>query len=645
MEYVERGSLEERLRNDGPLPVEQAVSLFRDVAVGLVHAHDKGVLHCDLKPANILLDHEGRPRIADFGQSRLSHEQQPALGTLFYMAPEQADLKAVPDARWDVYALGALFYTMITGAPPHRNAKDATEAITELEQARGLEERLERYRQLIVSAPPPAEHRRVPGMDRGLAEIIDRCLAADPQRRFANVQSVLHALGERARRRARRPLVALGALGPTALLAIVALMSFRWFSLSLDQSSRALTDRAVEGLGFAADSVATVAANEIERRFEAVEKVAADPEVVRLLQEVRSNPDIRDTLEYLSNPAIESGALTPDEEKELARQRGLIQRPKPSADPPQRPVPDAEIRAEPNSDPRFPEIIALENRILELIDRHYPDQSAYRSWFVTDVLGVQLMRTPESSTTGSNYSWRTYFHGGIADHAETWRPAPDQHVRRTQLSAAYESQSTDDWSVAVSTPVHTSGENQEFAGVVGISFLIGRAYFDLAETDDRFAVLADMRPGGHEGLIVQHPLYYKVARDERDRLEQYRLAPAEAYPKVKQTENYRDPMSGDPAGAPFARRWLAAQRPVVVRGEETGWVVVVQEAYDHAIGRSLNDLRRSFISTGLITLASIAVVIGLLWAFVVRSLSITRPRAASFRKGFPTPNSPRADSA
>ena len=75
MEYVEQGSLEERIKNDGPLPAEQAVTLFRDVCVGLVHAHGKGVLHCDLKPANILLDQDRRPRIADFGQSRLSHEQ------------------------------------------------------------------------------------------------------------------------------------------------------------------------------------------------------------------------------------------------------------------------------------------------------------------------------------------------------------------------------------------------------------------------------------------------------------------------------------------------------------------------------------------------------------------------------------------
>jgi serine/threonine protein kinase len=130
MEYVEQGSLEDLLVREEKLPPREAVALFREVAVGLMHAHGKGVLHCDLKPANILIDQDGRPRLADFGQSRLSHEQTPALGTLFYMAPEQADLSAVPDVRWDVYALGALLYCMLTGDPPYRNEASATQFAT-----------------------------------------------------------------------------------------------------------------------------------------------------------------------------------------------------------------------------------------------------------------------------------------------------------------------------------------------------------------------------------------------------------------------------------------------------------------------------------------------------------------------------------
>ena len=158
-----------------------AVAIFHDVATGLLHAHGKGVLHCDLKPANVLLDEDRRPRIADFGQARLSHEQQSSLGTMFYMAPEQADLKAVPDACWDVYALGALLYTMLTGAPPYRD----DETVKTLEKSADLERRLEQYRELIDESPRPSEHRKVPGIDPELVEIIDRCLAVDPGERFS----------------------------------------------------------------------------------------------------------------------------------------------------------------------------------------------------------------------------------------------------------------------------------------------------------------------------------------------------------------------------------------------------------------------------------------------------------------------------
>ena len=107
------------------------------------------------------------------------------------MAPEQADLQAVPDVRWDVYALGALLYCMLTGAPPHRS--DA--AVTEFETATDLEERLARYRQLIeqLAACRPSIA-RCRGVDRELADIVDGCLAPIGEERYANVQEVLDAL-------------------------------------------------------------------------------------------------------------------------------------------------------------------------------------------------------------------------------------------------------------------------------------------------------------------------------------------------------------------------------------------------------------------------------------------------------------------
>ncbi|HUG90758.1 MAG TPA: serine/threonine-protein kinase, partial [Planctomycetaceae bacterium] len=178
MEYLDNGSLAALLA-EGPIPAHEAVRIAKAVLRALVHAHGSGILHCDLKPANVLLDSHFEPRICDFGQSRLSHEQNPALGTLFYMAPEQADLHAVPDARWDVYALGAILYRMLCGHPPHRTP----EAEQRIRAAETLEGRLAAYRRTLERAAKPTAHRQVSGVDRRLADIVDRCLDVNPTRR------------------------------------------------------------------------------------------------------------------------------------------------------------------------------------------------------------------------------------------------------------------------------------------------------------------------------------------------------------------------------------------------------------------------------------------------------------------------------
>ena len=99
---------------------------------------------------------------------------------------------------------------MLTGAPPHRTNQN----VERIEAEPSLEKRLAAYRRVIEQSPKPAMHRSVPGVDRHLAEIIDRCLAARPARRYENVQAVLEELKIRTRRRSRRPMLLLGAIGP-----------------------------------------------------------------------------------------------------------------------------------------------------------------------------------------------------------------------------------------------------------------------------------------------------------------------------------------------------------------------------------------------------------------------------------------------
>ena len=393
MEYVENGSLEDYLQRHGALPVGEAVEIFREVAIGLSRAHGKGVLHCDLKPANILLDQDNKPRLADFGQSRLTHEQTPALGTLFYMAPEQADLQAVPDARWDVYALGALLQCMLTGQPPHRS----DQAVSQIDSAADLDERLRHYREFIETAPPSGEVRQISGIDRPLCEILDRCLAVDPERRYPNVQSVIDAIENRDALRDRKPLIILGLVGPLLFLLVTILFAWRSHQRAVGDADHLLLHRTQVSNGFAADFVSEAVARRIESYFRDVQEVAADE-------------GFRDELQrLLDDPAAAQS---------LAQRQGRT------------PGSDADSRDRLVNHPlRQP----LQQRMELLLSNPYRPEIA--SWFTTDDRGIHIAAAfdspAETSPIGGDYSYRTYFHGGAKDI----RPEDGHHIEQTHLSA------------------------------------------------------------------------------------------------------------------------------------------------------------------------------------------------------------------
>ncbi|REK17388.1 MAG: serine/threonine protein kinase [Planctomycetota bacterium] len=604
MEYVEQGSLEDRLKREQTLPVRDAVTLFRDIAVGLLHAHGKGVLHCDLKPANILLDQDGRPRLADFGQSRLSSEQTPALGTLFYMAPEQADLEAVPDVQWDVYALGALLYCMLTGAPPYRTEA----AVAQLDKMTNLEERLSRYRKLIEDAPPPAAHRQVPGVDRQLADIVDGCLASDRARRYANVQEVLDALRERQKQRSRRPLMALSLAGPALLLLVMAIFAGSWFSTAMDESDEVLRMRALESNSFAAKYVATSVTNKFEEYAGAVEDVAASYRFQTLLASTLDAPSIVEWRERMNDPELS------DAEREALREQFV------------------------NDPARQP----LQDRLNELLAD--PDEVHVESWFVTAAGGLQVARAPVGGTIGRNYGWRSYYHGDIEDHEPAWRPGESDHIQRTNLSAVYYSDVTHRWTVTISTPIYIdepapSGEaggealGRRFLGVLGVSADVGR-FLDLPEASRQlFAVLVDWRDGPNKGLILQHPLFEKLRSAENEvpeRFESYHIEEEElpAFGALSVRERYVDPLSRDPEGKDYDMHWLAEAAPVGMRDRDTGFVVIVQQSYEGAIGNTLERLRQRLFSTSLVAGAAIALATTILWWLMIRSFGRQRRSAA-----------------
>ena len=306
MEYLEGGSLADRLEHRTFSP-EETADFMQQIAEGLAFLHSKAILHCDLKPANVLLDSGGQVRLADFGQARADGEGGPAVGTFFYMPPEQANLSARPDVRSDLYALGAVAYAMLTGRPPYASE----EASRALASSSSLTDRIERYRELIENTPPPTAHRKVSGTGRALVEIIDRCMAKDPGDRYRNAQQVLGALRRRKESRARRPLLVAGLLGPLILAIFLGGIGSFAFDEASDSAQQAIVEQSLNAnLG-----TAHVVSAAVDRNLSAImRRVSREAERDDLRELMRAPPSDRPRLHERSQ------ALT-DQLYELYRDR------------------------------------------------------------------------------------------------------------------------------------------------------------------------------------------------------------------------------------------------------------------------------------------------------------------------------------
>ncbi len=215
-----------RLPQQG-IPLAEAVRLFTRVATALAAVHRRGIHHCDLKPRNILL-HRAQPSdpveplIADFGQAHLATDDTPALGTFFYMPPDQAVAglrKTRSDSGWDVYALGAVLYELLTGEPPRKTES----LVRELRGTSHLESKLDAYRSGVAKAPVPIAHRAV--ADPLLAGLIDKCLSLNPVDRPRDAGEVVRLLKHRAWWRQVRPLLTLGTVGTSLFILLMASIS------------------------------------------------------------------------------------------------------------------------------------------------------------------------------------------------------------------------------------------------------------------------------------------------------------------------------------------------------------------------------------------------------------------------------------
>ena len=212
MRLVDGTDLGSLLRTEGALEPERAIAICVQIAAALDSAHQRGLVHRDVKPSNVLLDSSGHVYLADFGLTRSLDDEGGAgedrfVGTPAYLAPEQLEGRQV-DGLADVYALGCVLYECLTGEPVFPRGTRLAVAWAHLEEE------------------PPRASRRRAGLPEAVDPVIGRALAKEPEERFATCEALVAAaqdalgLGRTGRSRGRRTLLLLA--GATGLAIVVA---------------------------------------------------------------------------------------------------------------------------------------------------------------------------------------------------------------------------------------------------------------------------------------------------------------------------------------------------------------------------------------------------------------------------------------
>jgi formylglycine-generating enzyme required for sulfatase activity len=181
MEAIDGGSLADKLAREKQLAIDEAARIFQEVASALAHAHKRGVVHRDIKPQNVLLDAEsGRALVTDFGIARTEEGGSltatgMVVGTPAYLSPEQVTGEP-SDHRADIYALGVMMYEMLAGQPPFTGATPTAVLMKRL------------------GGPPPALQTIRAEIPAPLADVVEACLATDPNERIQNAADIVRTM-------------------------------------------------------------------------------------------------------------------------------------------------------------------------------------------------------------------------------------------------------------------------------------------------------------------------------------------------------------------------------------------------------------------------------------------------------------------
>ncbi len=550
MEYIEGQSLADLIRS-GPLPPAKAAHYVKTIAEAIHYAHQRQILHCDVKPANILVDEEGKPYVTDFGLSRRLGEGAKYLlasalgGTPEYMAPEQAASGELTTTT-DVYGLGATLYTLLTGHPPFQLTGEPPFHVTTLlglmKQVRGED--------------PKRPNERNPSVDRDLDAICMKCLNKDRDGRYRSAYGLTRDLaqyqaGEETTARVwdwkeqtigwrrRNPLVAglISAVILTSIMAVVMAVSI------VDVREDDILQETLQSNSFAARDLAQTALLQLRDLGRAVELAARDTTLSGLLE----RGDVAGLGPYLQQMCS-------------------------------------------------------------------PESIVFASCSVMAAAGVQLARFAPgelNQLTPERFNWRDYFQGATMHSGQEGRRSV--HVSKVYLSRNDDLYKFAISAPILGEDgqflgVIVSGVTTDAAmGLVDLED--DRRTVALMAPRDTDQSDSPVRPDA--AVILFHPAYEHGVRA----VEFERMNPMPAiregvhYAELDDSEQRlpADDDYADPVGyveSDYEGRWIAGFAPV----GSSGFVVIVQEPYEEALALDLSTLRNFILGSAMIMLLTVTAV-------------------------------------
>ncbi len=597
MPYCKDGSLQNRI-DKGPLGVDDSVRLITTIVRSMASIHQKGIIHGDLKPGNILLNEAGEPLISDFGLAQLGNVRPDAYGTLYYMPPEQANPDNFrADMRWDVYALGATLFQMITGELPRRNPR-LENLLSSSTTSRG---RADIYRDEIQKTPFIPLRQKAPAVDKSLSRIVGHCLAIDPEKRPRDAGDLLEQLHRREHWLRLRPVLTFLACF-TAVVLIGAIIGAVVIS---DEYFKATTAQVKSDTQSSLGERAWIGGKLIEEKLNDRILVAED-----VAKAARGDPELRKAFEEVSRAYLEQ----PPDQLYRAFEQPELDRLKP-----------------------FEKWLAKQHAAVAM--KQLPSTETKRmaimavvqgKCYMVALTGLSISETKMESPASveklplyqTDFSWRDYFGG----NGNKFDEKKERHwpLRHTHICLPYVSATDGQSKIDVSAPISFDGK--DIAGLIMIGIDVRRDLTGWFRTNDAIdhsehdaGAKGDLVIVNDRGCPVYHSSIKPVKDSNKDPEALYKGAP---WFEGKTAEFIEAPDLSVP-DHPLC--WAFCQPVGFYIGDldkgqqERHWWVVAQVRKDQAT-KPIKELRVYRNWVAIILLCVFIAVIVVLWTALIRIL-------------------------